>query len=48
MHDEQMHEDIASNTRKVLQKLKKLDQGLEEQKLNHRNPFSPKRNKSLE
>ena len=43
-----MHEYITSNARRVLQRLKELDQRPKEQKLNHRNPFSSKQNDCLE
>ena len=43
-----MHEDMTSNAWKVLQGSNELDQGPEEQKLNHRNPSSSKRNDCLE
>ena len=43
-----MHDNAASNAWGVLQRLKELDQGLKEQKLNHRNPSSSKRNDFLE
>ena len=42
MQDAQMHEDIASNACRVLQRSKKLDQEPKEYKFNHRNPSSPK------
>ena len=48
MYDAQMHDNEASNARNVLQRSKELDQGPREQKLNHRNPSSSKRNDCLE
>ena len=48
MHDAQMHDNEASNAWRVLQRSKKLNQGLKEKKLNHRNPSSSKRNDCLE
>ena len=48
MHDTQMHDNEASNARRVLQRSKELDQGLKENKLNHRNPSSSKQNDCLE
>ena len=42
-----MHEDTTFNARRVLQRLKELDQGPKEQKLNHRKPSSSKRNNCL-
>ena len=48
MHDAQMHDNEASNAWRVLQRSKKLDQRLNEQRLNHRNPSSSKRNDYLE
>ena len=43
-----MHEDMTFNAWRVLQRSKELDQGLKEQKLNHRNHSSSKRNDCLE
>ena len=48
MHDAQMHDNETSNAWRVLQRLKELDQGPEEYKLNHKNLFSSKRNDCLE
>ena len=48
MYDAQMHDNKASNAWRVLQRSKELDQGPEEQKLNHRRPSSSKRNDCLE
>ena len=44
MHNAQMHDNEAFNTWRVLQRSKELDQGSKEQKPNHRNPSSSKRN----
>ena len=46
--DAQIHEDIAFNVYRVLQRSKELDQGPKEQKLNHKNPSSSKQNDCLE
>ena len=43
-----MQENMTFNARRVQQKSKELDQGPKEQKLNHRNPSSSKRNDCLE
>ena len=43
-----MHENMTFNARRVQQKSKELDQEPKEQKLNHRNPSSSKRNDCLE
>ena len=48
MHNAQMHDNEASNAWRVLQKLKELDQGPKEHKLNHWNPSSSKQNDCLE
>ena len=48
MQDAQMHDNEASNAWRVQQRSKELDQGPKEQKLNHWNPFSSKRNDCLE
>ena len=43
-----MHDNEASNAKRVLQRSKELAQGPKEHKLNHRNPFSSKWNEFLE
>ena len=48
MHDAQMHDIEAFNAKRVLKRLKELDQEPKEQKLNHRNLSSSKRNYCLE
>ena len=48
MHDAHMHDNEASNTWRVLQRLKELDQGPKEYKFNHKNSSSSKRNNCLE
>ena len=48
MYDAQMHDNEASNARNVLQRSKELDQRPREQKLNHWNPSSSKRDDCLE
>ena len=48
MQDAQMHDNEVSNAWRVQQKLKELDQGPKEQKLNHRNHSSSKQNDCLE
>ena len=48
MHDAQIYEDKTSNAWRIQQRSKELDQGPKEYKLNHKNPTSPKQNKSLE
>ena len=48
MQDAQMHEDIAFNACRILERSKELDQGPKEHKLNHRNPSSSKQNDFLE
>ena len=42
MHDAQMHDNETFNAWRVLQRSKELNQGPNEQKLNHRNPSSSK------
>ena len=55
MHDAQIYEDKTSNAWRIQQRSKELDQGPKEldqgpkeYKLNHKNPASPKQNKSLQ
>ena len=48
MQGAQMHDNEASNAWRVLQRLKELNQGLKEHKLNHRNPSSSNQNDCLE
>ena len=48
MHDAQMHDNETFNAWRVLQRSKEFDQGPKKYKLNHKNPFSCKRNDCLE
>ena len=48
MHDAQMLDNEASNAWRVIQRLKELDLGPKEQKLNHKDPSLSKQNDCLE